>query len=324
MLPSEVPATLKLYLDGKIEQFWYGEDKLGVIFLMNVDSVEHAKATVEALPFVKDELRAVRVDARRPSRPPARYPGSRQVSGGDVHETRHPRRWSYRAKSKETTTNSAARHRRMSTSAESGAPELELYGAKTGNCLRAAIGLSEAGIPYNIRHVDLPRGEQRDASHIALNRAGKVPVLVARGYRKAQAFVHTQSSAILFYTEAAASGLPPYGDSVRIRTLETFFYFTTDVIPLNSAAFSLPEPQFSNAAAALTERDHSAMSASERFLIGNEFIGGAGFSIADIAAFTIVSAVNRHGPESASSPGRLARSHPPWASCSSRDHRVRR
>ena len=52
IMPSEVPATLKLYLDGKIEQFWFRQDKPGVFFLMNVESVEQAKATVEALPLV--------------------------------------------------------------------------------------------------------------------------------------------------------------------------------------------------------------------------------------------------------------------------------
>jgi GST-like protein len=184
----------------------------------------------------------------------------------------------------------------MSASAESGMPDLELHGARTGNCLRAAIGLSEAGLLYKTRHVDLRRGEQRDAQHLALNPAGKVPVLVARGPVKAQAFVLTQSSAILFYADAAAPGriLPRHGDSARIRALETFFYFTTDVIALNGAAFSLPGPEFSGAAAALTERYLSAIATSERFLIDSEFIGGASFSIADIAAFTIISAVNRH------------------------------
>jgi hypothetical protein len=52
IMPKEVPHTLKLYLDGKIEQFWYRQDKPGVIFLMNVDSIEQAKATVDALPLV--------------------------------------------------------------------------------------------------------------------------------------------------------------------------------------------------------------------------------------------------------------------------------
>jgi hypothetical protein len=49
-LPSEVPATLKHYLDGTIEQFWFRE-KAGPIFLMNVESVEQAKAAVDALPL---------------------------------------------------------------------------------------------------------------------------------------------------------------------------------------------------------------------------------------------------------------------------------
>ncbi len=50
-MPAEVPATLKLYLDGKIEQFWFRE-KAGPIFLMNVESVEDAKATLDTLPLV--------------------------------------------------------------------------------------------------------------------------------------------------------------------------------------------------------------------------------------------------------------------------------
>jgi hypothetical protein len=42
---------LKLYLDGKIDQFWLREDMPGVVFRMNVASVEEAKAIVAALPL---------------------------------------------------------------------------------------------------------------------------------------------------------------------------------------------------------------------------------------------------------------------------------
>src|ERR1700758_4501727 len=52
IMPHEVPATLKHYLDGKIEQFWFRQDAPGVLFLMNVESIEQAKATIEALPLV--------------------------------------------------------------------------------------------------------------------------------------------------------------------------------------------------------------------------------------------------------------------------------
>lgn len=50
-MPSEVPATLKLYLEGKIEQHWFRQDKPGVVFLMNVDSIEQAQAELDALPL---------------------------------------------------------------------------------------------------------------------------------------------------------------------------------------------------------------------------------------------------------------------------------
>ena len=54
-LPDEVPATLKLYLEGKIEQFWFREGS-GPIFLLNVESVEQAKATLHVLPLVAEGL----------------------------------------------------------------------------------------------------------------------------------------------------------------------------------------------------------------------------------------------------------------------------
>ncbi len=53
VMPKEVPHTLQLYLDGKIEQFWFRHDRLGVIFLMEAASVEDAKAAVGTLPLVE-------------------------------------------------------------------------------------------------------------------------------------------------------------------------------------------------------------------------------------------------------------------------------
>jgi hypothetical protein len=55
IMPNEVPATLKLYLDGTVEQFWF-RDKAGPVFLMNVESLEQAKAAVDALPLTTAKL----------------------------------------------------------------------------------------------------------------------------------------------------------------------------------------------------------------------------------------------------------------------------
>jgi muconolactone delta-isomerase len=55
-LPKEVPATLQLYLDGKMEQFWLRDKEEGVIFLMSVDSVEEADRLLKGLPLGQANL----------------------------------------------------------------------------------------------------------------------------------------------------------------------------------------------------------------------------------------------------------------------------
>lgn len=53
LMPREVPATLQHYLDGKIEQFWFRQDRLGVVFYLDVESVEAAEAEVGKLPLTE-------------------------------------------------------------------------------------------------------------------------------------------------------------------------------------------------------------------------------------------------------------------------------
>jgi hypothetical protein len=52
IMPREVPHTLGLYLEGRIEQFWGRQDQPGPVFLMNVDTIEQARETVAAMPLV--------------------------------------------------------------------------------------------------------------------------------------------------------------------------------------------------------------------------------------------------------------------------------
>jgi hypothetical protein len=56
IFPDEVPATLKLYLSGKIEQFWLRAEMKGAIFLMDVESIDEAEKLLGALPFTQENL----------------------------------------------------------------------------------------------------------------------------------------------------------------------------------------------------------------------------------------------------------------------------
>jgi len=166
---------------------------------------------------------------------------------------------------------------------------IELYGTKTGNCIRAAVALEVAGIPYAVRHVDLAQGEQGKPPFLALNPAGKVPVLVDTS-RQPSPLILTQSNAIVLYAADAAPErlLPP---AERATVIERYFYFITDVIAPSHAAFYLRRRNAPEAAALLEERVLAAARAAERFAAEARFIGGDAFSVADIAAFTFLASV---------------------------------
>lgn len=163
----------------------------------------------------------------------------------------------------------------------------ELYGAQTGNSIRAAIALEEAGLSYTPRLVDLSSGAQRSVDHLALNPAGKVPVLVEKDEGR-EPFILTQSNAIILYAaEKAAGRLLPENDRDRAIVFERFFFFVTDVIVVSHAAFSLRGSSAKGAENILMDRALATLETAERYVGHNEFIAGEAFSAADIVAFTI-------------------------------------
>jgi hypothetical protein len=56
ILPEEVRATVKLYLDGKIRQWYSRGDGKGVIFLVDAKTEDEARAILETLPLAKAHL----------------------------------------------------------------------------------------------------------------------------------------------------------------------------------------------------------------------------------------------------------------------------
>ncbi len=56
VMPEEVRATVRLYLAGKIRQWFSRADGKGVIFILNSGDVAEAKATMAQLPLSKENL----------------------------------------------------------------------------------------------------------------------------------------------------------------------------------------------------------------------------------------------------------------------------
>ena len=56
IMPAEIRATVPLYLNGKIQQWFTRGDGRGVIFLLNCTDVAEARALIETLPLSKENV----------------------------------------------------------------------------------------------------------------------------------------------------------------------------------------------------------------------------------------------------------------------------
>ena len=101
---------------------------------------------------------------------------------------------------------------------------IQLHTYQTPNGHKASIMLEETGLPYDVRVVDLERGDQRAPAFLALNPNNKIPVIVDPD----RARTVVESGAILLYlAERAGTLRPEPGDD----TLSWLFFQAAHVGP---------------------------------------------------------------------------------------------
>src|SRR6266481_9420227 len=54
VMPAEIRATVKLYLDGKIRQWYSRSDGRGVVLFLDVKTIDEAHAAMDTLPLSKE------------------------------------------------------------------------------------------------------------------------------------------------------------------------------------------------------------------------------------------------------------------------------
>jgi GSH-dependent disulfide-bond oxidoreductase len=95
--------------------------------------------------------------------------------------------------------------------------EFFTYGTTNGH--KVAIALEELGLPYEIRTVNVFAGEGRSPAFLAINPAGKIPVIRDRE----TGAVVTESAAILLYLADKVGRLVPPSGLARTRAIELLF-----------------------------------------------------------------------------------------------------
>ena len=166
---------------------------------------------------------------------------------------------------------------------------IELYTWKTSNGRKASIMVEELGIPYTLHPINISKGEQFDPEFLKISPNNRIPAIIDPEGPDGQPLRLFESGAILIYlAEKTGSPLLPTDPRKRITVIQWLMWQMGGVGPMfgqvhhfNRAA-SEDVPYAKKRYAGETRRLYGVMNGR---LGEAEYLGGAEYSIADIATY---------------------------------------
>ena len=153
----------------------------------------------------------------------------------------------------------------------------------SSNSRKVAWLLRELGAPFEEKTVDLMKGEQHHADHVALNPSARVPVLIDGPV------VLAESNAILLHLAQKHGKFLGESPADRARVLQWLFWAASDLqMQLQGPWFAklmatFGQPPDEAAHARLPAAAPTPLAVLDRSLAGRKFFVGDTFTLADIA-----------------------------------------
>lgn len=166
---------------------------------------------------------------------------------------------------------------------------ITLYTARTPNGRKVSIMLEEIGLPYEVKSIDIGRGDQFTPEFLAINPNNKIPAIVDSDGPGGEALTVFESGAILIYlADKAASPLLPADPRGRYQVLQWLMFQMGGVGPMLGQCHHFrrfaPE-QVPYAIDRYTNETVRLYKVMDGQLGRQEFLAGDTYSIADIATF---------------------------------------
>lgn len=138
--------------------------------------------------------------------------------------------------------------------------------------------LEELGVPYEMRLIDLEKGEHRKPEYLAVNPMGKIPAIVHRGT------VVTETAAICAYLADAfpQAGLAPAFDDPRRGTYLRWLFFGAGCVEPALLDRMLSRPPVERRAMVGYGTYEDTVNTLERAVTPGPWILGERFSAADV------------------------------------------
>ena len=172
---------------------------------------------------------------------------------------------------------------------------MKLYHFPSPNPQKVTFALLELGLDCEQIPVDLAKGEQREPEFLAVNPAGRVPVLVDDGVTL------TESQAILAYLGDKTGRLWPASAAGRAQALQWLFFLSQHVMPaagevalrIRSRVTGVPADE-----TVITRGEQAlppVLGTLEGQLAKNKWLLGSKFSLVDCAYCPILNVIEKAG-----------------------------
>lgn len=162
---------------------------------------------------------------------------------------------------------------------------IDLYTWATPNGHKASIMLEECGFDYEVRPVNIGKGEQNQSDFLAINPNGKIPAIVD----KEEDITVFESGAILVYLAEKTGKFLPAKGAQRAEVMSWLNWQMANLGPIMGQAYhfytSAPR-KIGYAIDRYRNESIRLLSVMENRLSQSQFLGGDEYSIADIASFS--------------------------------------
>lgn len=159
---------------------------------------------------------------------------------------------------------------------------IDLYTAATPNGWKASATLEELGLPYNLKTLELGKGDQKNPDYIKLKPNGRIPAIVDRDNGDFTVF---ESGAIMIYLAELTGRLMPTAAKGRSEVIQWLMFQMAGVGPMQGQAYVFSH-SFPEKIPSVIERYHTETrrlySVLDQRLTDREYLA-SDFSIADIA-----------------------------------------
>jgi GST-like protein len=165
---------------------------------------------------------------------------------------------------------------------------ITLYGMSSPNVQKIQLMLEETALPYAIRRVDVWKGENFAPEFAAMNPNRKVPVITDPGGPEGEPVTVFESGAILIYLAEKTGRFLPGKGAARYQALQWLAVQMCGIGPMfgQYTHFRMFAPEGNDYAESRYRTQAVRLfEAMEERLAAAPYLGGAEYSIADIATF---------------------------------------